>query len=270
MEDILNQAYISNLDTYLFWRDKLNNFKVLEEKTGKRFPTMSEFLKATSGNTHSVCPVCDGGMVWDLGEVRVRCICLLLDWIQTMIQRLQNLRTYANKASLEEFEIWGENQEKRQSLVDAVEAVKAFYRDPRKWLVLFGAYGSGKTHLMQYLAREFGPFALYISSTDFESILFRAMDDGDLNRVMWSIERAPILLFDDWGSEHGSAITRSKFRQIIDFRYNLYPEYPVVITTNEKPKEIYRSYDSRTASRIFDKDRSNIVIITAGDYRLRT
>jgi DNA replication protein DnaC len=266
MRDIFGHEYTSRLNSFLVWRKHLDDFRKLENKTGKRFPTRSELIKGIS--TNGICPVCnDIQTVYSEGE-KYYCICYLMDYLQLVEERLGKYRTNVRDAKLQDLEIWGNTKLEAKSLELAIKESRRFIEDPRKWLVLSGMYGCGKTHMLQSIASAFGPFAFYLSAADFEQMVFATMNIDVLSEFMWGVERAPILLIDDWGTEYGSDLIKAKFRQIIDFRYNLFPEYPVALATNLLPEMAYEAYDSRVASRLFDKSRSAILKIDVGDYRI--
>lgn len=267
MEDIFGTKYTSRLRSLVYWRWRTNNFKLVEEKTGQKFPGRYTFISKVGDG---VCPLCDGAeTVIRPNGVKVFCLCYLLDHIQVVEQRIGNFRSYASAADFREAQPWGDARA-RTTLRDMVELSRRFVSDPRKWLLLSGNPGSGKTHMLRAMAHEFGPFAFYISAADFEQLVFRSMEEKVLQDVIHGIERAPILLFDDWGAEYGSDFVDAKFRQIIDFRYQLWPEYPVALTTNMSGQRMAQ-VDPRVNSRLNDGDRSTVFFAgnKIGDYRQR-
>jgi DNA replication protein DnaC len=122
---------------------------------------------------------------------------------------------------------------------------------PQKWVHIQGRVGCGKSHMLMALATYLGTWALYITATDLESKVFKALEDKELEDMVESIKRAPILLLDDIGMDYGSDFPKSIMRKIIDFRYTVPWEFVTVTTSNLGRVEL-RAYDQRIADRILD------------------
>lgn len=252
------------LSDFMFWYMKMDHFRRVERRVGKRFPTREELICGL-GSEDGKCPICDDTSRWGGESMDYHCLCYVMDEIQALDEALSPYRTIAAPASLNDFKLWG-NDEEKESLKIALAYVRNFVAAPRNWLYLYGGYGCGKTHMMRAAAAEFGPAALYITAGDFEAKLYRAMDSrGDLSAMLGEIERVPVLLYDDFGADYGSDFVKAKFRQIVDFRYG--QKLPLMVTSNMTPTYAYHTYDGRTASRLFDKALGYKHNIKARDYR---
>ena len=259
--------YSSLVVSYCLWRKRTNNFADVQAATGHKLPSrdviIREYFKSKSGS----CPICRGNSeIYHPSKLKYYCLCYLGHKVQENNNFLKFWRTKANPATLQQLEIWGANKAERDSLTNAIEAAKAFIARPQKWLTYIGGYGCGKSHILKAIAQEFGLFAMYISAEEFEQNIFDAMEENYLSEMMHHISRAPILLFDDYGIEHDKDFVKAKFRAIVNFRYNFFPEYPLVLSTNMDRLDLSK-YDGRVASRLGDIGKSSIYPILVDDYR---
>ncbi len=143
-----------------------------------------------------------------------------------------------------------------------------YARNPRGWLILFGNYGSGKTHLAAAIAnaafqRHYKVlFAIVPDLLDHLRSTFGPNSDVEYDERFETIREIPLLVLDDLGTENTTPWAREKLYQIINHRYNY--SLPTVITSNRKPEDI----EPRIFSRMCDLALSEeITIIDADDYR---
>lgn len=230
-----------------------------------------------------VCPICQG-----LGYVRadvpvdhpdfgrlVPCSCRLEELNE---QRVSSLRTLSELKTLERmtFESFapeghGLPPEKRANLRWAYDEARAFAEDPQGWLVLKGGYGCGKTHLAASIANscvQRGQPVLFITVPDLldqlRATFAPAKPDEPAPHFQvrfHEIRSAPVLILDDLGTESTTSWAQEKLYQIFNHRYNA--QLPTVITTNYELEDI----PLRLRSRIVDPSLTQIVSITAPDYR---
>jgi DNA replication protein DnaC len=153
-------------------------------------------------------------------------------------------------------------------VVRAFSRASEYARNPRGWLILYGGYGCGKTHLAAAIANE----VLKMNS----EVLFTVVPDlldhlrstfGPNSEVAYDerfdqVRKAKLLILDDLGTENATPWAREKLYQIINHRYNY--ALPTVITSNREPKEI----DPRIRSRMEDVALCpEQIMIEAADYR---
>lgn len=138
------------------------------------------------------------------------------------------------------------------------------------WLVLFGTYGCGKTHLAAAignvaLKRNYRViFAVVPDLLDYLRSTFGPTSNVAYDERFDVIREIPLLILDDLGTENTTPWAREKLFQIINHRYNY--RLPTIITINRKLEEI----EPRILSRLSDQSlHEGIVSITAGDYRPR-
>ncbi len=147
-----------------------------------------------------------------------------------------------------------------------------FAEQPVGWLILFGGYGTGKTHLVAAIANQ-------VLNTGYRTVLFAVVPDlldhlrstfGPTSEIAYDerfeqVRGADVLILDDFGTENATPWAREKLFQIFNHRYNY--KLPTVITSNRKPEEI----DPRIFSRMSDRELCDeIIMIDAGDYRRTT
>jgi len=197
-----------------------------------------------------ICRYCHGNWHREVSEGTIECVCWLMDKEKILEQRQIHASTSQRK-TWDSFEVWGDPAS-RDALRNAIEVVDEWTKNMDSWLVIAGGYGVGKTHIMYILNTMFFPWSMYISAPDFEQIVFTHTGEGDLDRVIEEISKQPILLLDDVGAEHGSNYPKNMLRKVIDFRYRLAQEYPLVVTTNLGPAQL-TNYDERTADRLMER-----------------
>lgn len=156
------------------------------------------------------------------------------------------------------------------SLRYAYDRARAFAERPLGWLVIRGGYGCGKTHLAAAIANarlEQGEKAVLVTVPDLLDYL-RAPFSADFNEEgetyhtrFDEVRTTPLLILDDLGIESPTAWAQEKLYQILNHRYNA--QLPTVITTNHSMDEI----ELRLRSRLQDQDLTEVIVITAPDYR---
>ena len=152
----------------------------------------------------------------------------------------------------------------RRAYVRAVE----YARRPQGWLILFGNYGVGKTHLAAAIANEALRrhyrvlFAIVPDLLDHLRSTFGPSSEVQYDERFETIRDVPLLVLDDLGTENTTPWAREKLFQIINHRYNF--ALPTVITSNRKPEDI----DPRIFSRMSDRTLcEEHIIIDGADYR---
>ena len=145
-----------------------------------------------------------------------------------------------------------------------------YANNPRGWLVLYGNYGCGKTHLAAAIANQILTLNYQVLFTVVPDILdhlrstFGPSSEVAYDERFEQIRNAKLLILDDLGTENATPWAREKLYQIINHRYNY--ALPTVITSNRDPESI----DARIRSRMNDVVLSEQFLIEAGDYRRLT
>ncbi len=153
------------------------------------------------------------------------------------------------------------------SLERAFETARAYAADPEGWLVLYGPYGCGKTHLAAAIANaavEQSIPTLFLTTPDLLDDLRATYERGaseSYQERMEKVRTVPLLILDDLGSHADTPWAQEKLFQILNDRS--INRLPTVITTNVPPHRL----DPRLHSRFQDTALVHFVEINAPDYR---
>ncbi|NTW98186.1 MAG: ATP-binding protein, partial [Oscillochloris sp.] len=135
-------------------------------------------------------------------------------------------------------------------VIGAFKRAVDYANHPTGWLILFGNYGCGKTHLAAAIANQVLNGNCEVLFTVVPDILDHLRSTfGPTSEVAYDerfeqIRNAKLLILDDLGTENATPWAREKLYQIINHRYNY--NLPTVITSNRKPEDI----DPRIRSRM--------------------
>lgn len=161
----------------------------------------------------------------------------------------------------------GLSREVAENLAEAKARAREFATNPRGWLVLFGGYGCGKTHLAAAIANyrlqqhhEQSVFVVVPDLLDYLRAAFNPNTNAPLDVRFEEIRRASLLVLDDLGTESATPWAREKLFQLLNFRHAA--RLPTVITTSIEVD----SLDAWLATRIRDSSRCTVVGILAPSY----
>lgn len=225
------------------------------------------------------CPLC-GGLGFVREDVPIDhphfgklfpCRCKLADLER---QRLERLRSLSNMDHLARMTFnsfvadgYGLTPEKSTNLHRAFEEAWRYAEKPEGWLVLFGGYGCGKTHLAAAIANHViarGHGVLFVVVPDLLDHLratFAPNSPVSYDQRFEEVRNAPILILDDLGTQSSTAWAEEKLFQILNYRYTA--RLPTVVTSNHNLEEI----DLRLRSRLVDPALARILTILAPDFR---
>lgn len=233
---------------------------------------ISSDAEATPPTSEPVCPRCDGAGYYKeavpFGHlhfgVLFPCECKLAEKEHRAteeLERISNLEMLRDKT----FDTFNPDVTGvRRAYIRAVE----YARRPQGWLILFGNYGVGKTHLAAAIANEALRrhfrvlFAIVPDLLDHLRSTFGPSSEVAYDDRFETIRTVPLLVLDDLGTENTTPWAREKLFQIINYRYN--DALPTVITSNRKPEDI----DPRIFSRMCDRALcEEHIMIDGADYR---
>ena len=199
------------------------------------------------------------------------CRCKLAEIEQ---QRLDRLRALSNldhmaRMTFDTFvpEGYGLPPDRAANLRWAYDQARQYADALEGWLVLFGGYGCGKTHLAAAIANqaiERGQPVLFVVVPDLLDYLratFGPNSPVSYDQRFDEVRNAPLLILDDLGTQSATPWAEEKLFQILNYRYNA--RLPTVITSNHSMEEI----DLRIRSRLVDPDLSVVVTMLAPDFR---
>ena len=171
--------------------------------------------------------------------------------------------------TFETFDARGMNADEkgRDSLQAALREARQFAEKPENWLVFLGVHGCGKTHLAaaiaNYQTRAGRPvfFAVVPDLLDHLRSTFSPESRVTYDKVFEGVKTSPLLILDDLGTESTTPWAQEKLYQILNYRYN--SRLPTVITV----AGFLEGIEGRLASRLMDPQISNVIPISAPDYR---
>ena len=230
---------------------------------------------ATHPTYEAVCPQCEGAGYYKeavpFGHphfgVLFPCECKLRE---KELRRVEELDRMSNLELLRDKTF--------ETFVPDVPGVRRAYlraldyaKRPQGWLVLFGNYGVGKTHLAAAIANYALKRQMQVLFTIVPDLLDHLRSTfGPSSEIQYDerfelIRTVPLLILDDLGTENTTPWAREKLFQIMNYRYN--DALPTVITSNRKPEDIDPRIFSRMSDRALCEEH---IIIDANDYRRLT
>lgn len=224
--------------------------------------------------SEDLCPQCKG-VGWLRMEVPVTdprfgqtipCIC------RTRAQEQNNLEELYKLSNLEAFQhkIFANFDPEVEGVRKAHDIALAFAKCPERWLLLYGGYGTGKSHLAAAIANHVVQdhhmqvyFAVAPDLLDHLRAAYAPNSSITYDERFEQIRSVHLLVIDDLGAEQSTPWAVEKLYQIFNHRYN--HRLPTVITTNC----VLDTLDPRISSRLADPDLCRNVLIEAVDYRMR-
>jgi DNA replication protein DnaC len=169
----------------------------------------------------------------------------------------------------------GLSRDQNDSLDSAYIAAWNFATSPRRWLVLVGDVGCGKTHLAAAIKNDRDSqgepafFAVVPDLLDYLRATYAPNSDVTYDRGFDAIRSAPVLILDDYGAHSSTTWAEEKLFQLLNYRFNA--RMPTVITTNlrfDRPETLSpNQQELRIYSRLIDLDLSQVVRIDAPRYK---
>lgn len=155
--------------------------------------------------------------------------------------------------SLDDFQVKTGNELAYKTAKNYVENFSK-YKDKGVGLYIYGAAGSGKTHLAigikKALEKEYVP-SIFVNATtllaELEENRF-SYDSPSVASVLSKLSTVPLLFIDDLGANRWSVTTTEYFYNIVDRRYsNL---LPTIFTANQTLEDLTKAMGNRLGDRI--------------------
>lgn len=169
------------------------------------------------------------------------------------------------------FEGYGLNNIQMPKTIDIEDLKSVDFINKKENLILYGPVGTGKTHLATAIgvnACSNGKKVIYFRTATLVNQLSEAKSKGELSKFIKKINKADILICDEWGyipfEKEGSQL----LFQIIS---ECYENRSVILTTNlEFSKWNGIFYDEKLTSAIIDRlvHHSHLLVHSGPSYRL--
>ncbi len=146
----------------------------------------------------------------------------------------------------------------------AYQIARQYAHTLQGWLVLQGAYGSGKTHLAAAIANHAarnGVRCILMTTPNLLDALRAGFQDNSYPERLEELRNTPLLVLDDFGTQNATPWAQEKLFQIVNDRY--VRRLPLVVTTNQEFSQI----EPRIRSRLQDFTLSTFVRMPDADYR---
>lgn len=162
-------------------------------------------------------------------------------------------------------------EEHSKNLFDVWDAVRAYAEKPwpQGWLLLYGTYGCGKTHLaaaaVNHRIAVLDRPAMFVVVPDFLDYLrstFNPNGGTGFDDYFHRVKSIEFLVLDDLGAENTTPWVTETLFQLVNYRYN--NELPTIFTSNAKVDGV----EDRVRSRMLDNSFTERWAIQAPDYRL--
>jgi DNA replication protein DnaC len=162
-------------------------------------------------------------------------------------------------------------EEHSKNLFDVWDAVRGYAEKPwpQGWLLLYGKYGCGKTHLaaaaVNHRIAMLEKPAVFVVVPDFLDYLRSAFNPNSeviFDDYFHRIKSVEFLVLDDLGAENSTPWVNETLFQLVNYRYN--NELPTIFTSNAEAVDV----EPRIRSRMFDNQFTEVWAIQAPDYRL--
>lgn len=281
----------ARLGSVMLWRDvfsgRIEEYKSLAvafKANGFTYPggTYESYMDAVDAIYHKdFCPFCDtAGTRVDEEDRYYYCIC----WLLRQEDKLKKISGEYGSAwkpqSLDDFKTIHMPPVVRQKYEEKIAYLKnKWILHPDKWLVLYGGTGTGKTHTLNAIMKDWFPWALYIVASDFEEKLrsYMAEDQNEIQRFVDALKTHPMLVIDDLGIQYSTEWIASKLDAVIEYRSReaRWWDSITVFATNIHVKDfrssMMRNDVSRTGSRLLNNDMvKKFAYNVEEDYRERS
>jgi DNA replication protein DnaC len=233
----------------------------------------------TSTTPEDVCPYC-GGLGYVSKDVPVGhpdfgkafpCVCRREDVSARKAEHLRKIGNLGNYAhlTLDNFVVSNALTPPQQAnLRTSLSLAHEFAIHPQGWLLFFGGYGCGKTHLAAAIGNhrlsENQP-AIFLTVPDLLDHLrtsFGPNSELGYDEMFEQLRDAPLLIMDDLGAESSTQWANEKLYQLFNHRYTR--QLPTVVTTNCDLDDL----DPRICSRLVDRNLTQMVNMRGiPDYR---
>lgn len=160
------------------------------------------------------------------------------------------LRVYSNMSKLKEID---------KKTPEQMEKIMTFAKNPKGFLLLAGANGTGKSFVAQAIYEAHSTFklpyydmdeAFYINQADLNERWLYSKQDNSSLELSSRLKQTKLLVLDDFGTKTPSEAFGDFLYAIIDYRWNHRNQLGTIITTNMTGKITRERFGDAILSRI--------------------
>ncbi len=142
---------------------------------------------------------------------------------------------------------------------EQMEKIMSFAKNPKGFLVLAGANGTGKTFIAQVIYEMYSTFklpsydmdeAFFTNQADLNERWLRARSEESSLELCQRLKETKLFVLDDMGTRAPSEAFGEFLYSIIDYRYNFRNTLGTIITTNMTGKIVRERFGDAILSRI--------------------
>jgi DNA replication protein DnaC len=197
---------------------------------------------------------------------------LALEVEHRAVQRKNRLLKQANFDVLKTFAGFEWNGIQIPENLSLEDIQKAKFVERKENLILYGAVGTGKTHLATAIGVEAcnqGKIVKFYRTAALVNDLIEAKSEGNLSRFMRQIEKVDLLICDEWGY---IPLSREGAQLLFQVIAGCYEKRSVILTTNlefSKWNSIF--FDEKMTSAMIDRlvHHCHLLTFTGTSYRLK-
>lgn len=217
------------------------------------------------------CPRChDAGWVRSdvpLGDplfgVPVRCVCQKAADEARRFAQLRALSDFAGE-DVAGYTFAGYDSRFNGEARAAFERWAANPEESPRWLMVWGAMGTGKSHLLRAAWNVLvagGRSPVYAVAPTLLRYVREGIATGQYGARFEAVRTAPVLLLDDLGAEKRTDWTDEAWFELLNWRYQ--ERLPTAVASNCAPDDL----EGRIASRLQDARLSAVYAMKGPDYR---
>jgi DNA replication protein DnaC len=193
-----------------------------------------------------------------------------LDYRETA--RKNRMLKKANFDVLKTFEGYTFESIQMPSNITIEDIKKGEFIDNKENLILYGAVGTGKTHLATAIGVEAcnnGRKVKFYRTAALVNQLIEAKASGELNKLLKQLQKIDLLICDEWGY---IPLDREGSQLLFEVIGDCYEKRSIIITTNlEFSKWVNIFYDERMTNALIDRliHHSYLLMFSGDSYRLK-
>ena len=188
------------------------------------------------------------------------------------VKKIERLIKQAKFYTIKTFEGYSFDEIRIPSGLSNEDLKTGTFIEKKENLILYGAAGTGKSHLATAIGLEAcrqRKSVLFFRTATLVNQLSKAKEEGKLDKIFKKIEKADLIICDEWGY---IPIDTQGTRLLFEVIAECYEKRSVIITTNiEFGKWNNIFYDEKITTAIIDRlvHHGHLLLFTGESYRLK-